>query len=422
MSRNLLATLLLAATACAAPNTAYRNFVGERIAAGDRQGAIAAVEEGKQAKYGESNRVLFWLDLAALKQDARRYDESDALLDRAEQRMEELYTKSVSQAAGTVLVNDVTQDYDGEPHERALLHVYRALNWAFRGKLDEAVVEARKVTSFLEQYGEKTGARSYRSDGFAHLVSALLFEEVGRADDARISRAAAEQAYGQYEAAFKTPAPKLGFAPRSDGEGEVILLHYNGLVPIRGTKKTQVPVGARPTVREQAAGAASSAPSVAVAIPNLVQRARFIRASTVTAAGRSAETVVVEPVGEIVARVLDEQMDLIKARAAGRVGTKVATRAGTSAGAKAAGGNANAVNFLTKAGGSLMDATEEADTRCWSTLPAEIRMARIALPEGTHQLVVTFQNSRGSIMSQTTIADVEVRRGFRTWVHVRTAE
>jgi hypothetical protein len=405
---------------CSTPNTAFRNHVGELIAQGDPAGAGRAIEEAQLTKYGEGNRVLYWLDLAAIRHDARQYDESDALLDRAELRMEELYTKSLSQATGTVLVNDATQDYAGEPHERALLHVFRALNFAYRGKLDEAVVEARKVTAFLQQYGERTGSRSYRSDAFAHLVAALLFEEAGRFDDARISRAAAEQAYGEYDAAFRVPAPKLGLAPRVEAEGEVILIHYNGLTPIRGSKKSAVAVGSKPTVREQAAGASSSAPSVMVAIPTIVERPRFVQQSTVSAAGRSASTVLVEPIAEIVTRVLDEQMEMIKARAGARVGAKVGARAGTEAGVGALGGNAKAAKFLSKAGASLMNAAEEADTRCWSTLPAQIRMARLSLPPGSHDLTVRFANGYGTEVGDTKIPGVEVRKGFRTWVHVRT--
>jgi hypothetical protein len=413
--------LALLAAGCSTPNTAFRNHVGGMIAEGNPAGAVAAIEEGRLTKYGEGNRVLYWLDLAAVRHDARQYDESDILLDRAEQRMEELYTRSLSKATGTVLVNDATEDYAGEPHERALLHVFRALNFAFRNKLDEAVVEARKVTAFLEQYGERTGSRTYRSDAFAHLVAAMLFEEAGRLDDARISRAAAEQAYGEYEAAYHVPAPKLGLAPRSDQEGEVILVHYNGLAPIRGSKKTSVAVGSKPTVREQAAGASSSAPSVMVAIPTIVERPRFVQRSTVFAGGRSADTVLAEPVAEIVTRVLDEQMGMIKARAAARTGAKVGAKAGTEAGVAAAGGNANAVKFFSKAGMSLLSAVEEADTRCWSTLPAQIRLARLPLPEGTHDLTVRFANGSGTEMGETVVTGVEVRKGFRTWIHVRTA-
>jgi len=215
--------------------------------------------------------------------------------------------------------------------------------------------------------------------------------------------------------------PRLGLAPRSESEGEVILVHYNGLAPIRGSKKTAVEVGSKPTVAEQAAGASSSPPKVMVAIPNLVERVRAVRQSTLSAAGRSADTVVVEPISGIVGRVLDEQMGMIKARAAARTGAKVGAKAGTEAGVAAAGGNANAVNFFSKAGLSFLSAVEEADTRCWSTLPAEIRLARLPLPEGTHDLAVRFTDGQGTDLGTSVITGVEVRKGFRTWVHVRTA-
>jgi hypothetical protein len=114
-------------------------------------------------------------------------------------------------------------------------------------------------------------------------------------------------------------------------------------------------------------------------------------------------------------------MGMIKARAAARTGAKVGAKAGTEAGVAAAGGNANAVKFFSKAGMSLLSAVEEADTRCWSTLPAQIRLARLPLPEGTHDLTVRFANGSGTEMGETVVTGVEVRKGFRTWIHVRTA-
>ncbi len=409
-----LAALAAAATACVPPSLAYRQYVNNLVADGSYDAALRAIDEGKDEKYGDKDKVLYWLDKGAVSHDARYYPQSDAVLDQAELRIEELYTKSLSQAAGTVLVNDASQDYAGEPHERAMLYVMRALNYACQQKVDDAVVEARKVTAFLDGQGERVQMKTYREDGFAHLLSAMLFEDAGRYDDARISRAAAEKAYGRYARDYRIPAPQFGLGARAPGEGELVVIHYNGKVPLRGSKMTSVPVGHKQTVREMAkSGSDDDQAQLPIALPTIVEQPYSIRGSAVEAAGRTAQTVVVEPVGAISVKALEDELPAIKARAVARATAK----GGAYSAAEAAG----ATTFVKGAGLSALGAAEQADTRGWATLPDEIRMARIALPAGVHDVKVSFRDENGNPRSEETLRGVQVTAGFRTYVHVRTA-
>jgi hypothetical protein len=412
--RSISLALAAAAAGCAPPSVAYRQHLGKLVEERQFDAALQAIDEAREPKYGERDRVLYWLDKGAVHHFARDYRASDAVLDQAELRVEELYTKSLSQAAGTVLVNDATQDYAGEPHERALLYVLRALNYAYQSRIDDAVVEARKVTAFLEREGERVSMKTYRDDAFAHLLSAMLFEDAGRYDDARISRAAAERAYARYARDFGVATPRFGLAPLGAGEGELVFLHYNGKIPLRGTKHTSVPVGRRQTVREMAASDSDEEyAQLPVAIPALVEQPYAIRASVVEAASRSATTVSVEPIAAITEKTLEDEMPAIKARA----GARAAAKGGAYTAAEAAGTN----KALSNAGLSAAGAFEEADTRGWSTLPAEIRMARIALPEGVHDVHIRYMDAAGRSYAEETVSGVEIVKGFRTYVHVRTA-
>jgi hypothetical protein len=411
----VVALAALASAACAPPSLAYREHLGSLVESRDYGAAARAIDEAREAKYGDRDRVLYWLDKAAVLHFARGYQESDALFDQAELRIEELYTKSLSQAAGTVLVNDATQDYASEPHERALLYVFRSLNYAYSHKVDDAVVEARKVTAFLESQGDRVQAKTYRDDGFAHLFSALLFEDAGRTDDARISREAAERAYARYARDYQTPAPRFGLAPRAAGEGEVVLLHYNGKVPLRDSKRTSVPVGRKQTVRQMAkSGSDEDQAQLPVALPTIVEQPYVIRGSLLSAAGREAQTQLVEPIAAIAVKTLEDEFPAIQARAVSRAMGK----GGAYSAAEAAG----ASKVVTGAGLSAAGATETADTRAWATLPAEIRMARIALPAGVHDLRIAYRDASGAKILEETIPRVAVTAGFRTYVHVRTAK
>jgi hypothetical protein len=406
---------VLALAACAPPSVAYREHLSTLVASRDWAGATRAIDEARGPKYGEKDRVLYWLDKGAVLHSARDYAQSDAVLDQAEVRIEELYTKSLSQAAGTVLVNDATQDYASEPHERALLYVLRALNYAYQHKVDDAVVEARKVTAFLEGHGERVQMKTYRDDGLAHLLSAMLFEDAGRYDDARISRDAAERAYARYGRDYGVPLPKFGLRPRAAGEGELVLLHYNGRVPLRGSKQTSVPVGRKQTVRELArSGDDEDQAQLPIALPTVVDQPYTIRRSSLVAAGRSAQSVVVEPVGAITIKALEDELPAIRARAVARATAK----GGAYSAAEAAGSS----KLVRGAGLSAAGAFEQADTRGWATLPAEIRMARVSLPAGVHDVQVFYEDGQGAVTFQETLRAVEITAGFRTYLHVRTAQ
>ncbi len=211
LARVLIALCLAAlVSACAhnGPSTQFKRDVRSLLAE-SRFDEAAAHIDGKRETYGRANAVLFHLDRAAALHDAGRYAESDQALDMAERRMDELYTRRFSQAAGRYFLHDATEDYAGEPYERALLHVYRALNHLFLGQSDGAAVEARKVGSFLDDLRRRTdGALSYRDDAFAHLLSAMILEDVGELDNARIAWRLAEKVYAEQARAFQTPMPE----------------------------------------------------------------------------------------------------------------------------------------------------------------------------------------------------------------------
>ncbi len=408
------ASAAVALAGCIPPSVAYRERLSDLVAERQWEATVSAIDEAKEDKYGENDKVLYWLDKGAVLHAARQYGASEKELDQAELRIEELYTKSLSQAAGTVLVNDVTQAYAGEPHERALLYVLRSLNYAYQQKVDDAVVEARKVTAFLEGYGERVQMKTYRDDGLAHLLSAMLFEDAGRYDDARISREAAERAYARYARDYQVPTPQFG-AARAAGEGELVFLHYNGRIPLRGTKHTSVPVGHKKTVREmQQSGSDEDQAQLPVALPTIVEQPYAIRGSLVEAGGRSAQTVVVEPIGAIATKALEDEFPAIKARAI----TRAMTKGGAYTAAEAAGTN----QTVNKAGLSAAGAFEQADTRGWATLPAEIRMARVSLPAGVHDVTISYRDAAGAVAFQEVLRGVEIGAGFRTYVHVRTAK
>lgn len=427
---------LLLLAACAGPSGSMRKDVNAKIAAGDYAAAQARIEAEKVPSYGAKNAVLYYLDLGAVQHDAGKYKESDQSLAVAEGRMEALYTKSVSRGAGTLLLNDNTTEYAGERFERALVNVYRALDYLWQGNLDESLVEVRKISRLLQEYADKYGGTrtAYQDDAFAQYLSALLYADGGQDDDARISLEAAKRAYRQYSGAYGTPAPPLDAVRPPRGSGELVFLHLNGVAPRKVSRTFQVAwneavAAVHQTKNDEAqAGQATNAlraglvgHAITVAYPVYEQDPFQIVSSEVEVDGKTAETALVEDVAAIAQKDLSERQALIRTRAVARAAIKfILAKAATDEAERKYGKNSLQA-LATKVGtAALSAATEVADTRAWATLPAQFRLARLPLTPGDHAVVVRYKNAAGAVLL-TRQYSVNIRKGQRAYLHDRTA-
>jgi hypothetical protein len=436
--RCCLAGAAVLSTACAGPSRSYRSGLNSMLAASDYAGARAEIEKAKTREYRAKNAVLYYLDLGMVQHYAGEYKESDASFDNAERRMEELFTKSVSRRAGTFLLNDNTVKYPGEVFERALMNTFRALNYVFLGAGDEALVEARKVTAYLGRFNEFMEGRSgYKDSAFAQYLSAMLFEQDGRQDDARISYAAADKAYKWYAADYGTQAPDFDVPSYSgleaEGLGEIVFLHYNGVAPVKVSRTFQVAWNeAMAAVGQSGDEEADSARfknalragimgnAITVSYPEYVQDPYKICGSRVSSDGAQSVSLLMEDLSAIARQVLEEKNAAIRIRAIARATIKfvlakavsddIEKRAGTGLGLLA-----RIVANATAA------ATEVADTRGWTTMPAQIRMARLDVGPGKHDVSVVFTGCGGLPEGSYVFKDVEVKKGRRTYLHYRTA-
>ncbi|MBI5210569.1 MAG: hypothetical protein HY927_11420 [Elusimicrobia bacterium] len=435
--RALLPALALFLAACG-PSVATKKTLNTFIAAKDYASAEAHLAKVKENQYGKKNMVLYYLDLGTVQHHAGEYKESDDSFDKAQTRMKELYTKSATKAAGTVLINDMTTDYAGEAFERALTHVFRALNWVFQGSLDEALVESRSVQPFLDELARLRGNKPvYRGDAFVNYFNSLLYDEAGKADDARISREDALKAYAWYAADYNTPAPEFGL-PDAPGLGEVVFIHYAGVGPRKVSKSFQVAwndamlaVNSNEMKNDQEAKSAQfqnalragiTGKAITVAYPEYVQDPFTITQSDLEVDGQTAPTLLMEDISAIAFKDLKDRQALIRTRAIARAMIKFMIAQAANQAMDKKYGKGSWQSVLTKVTtGVASAATEVADTRGWSTVPSQIRMARLRLKPGTHTITARFKASTGMVVSTHVFNNVEVKKGKRTFLHYRTA-
>jgi hypothetical protein len=336
-------------------------------------------------------------------------------------------------------------DYAGESYEHALLNVYRAMNYVLLNQPDEALVESRKVERFLTELHDKIGDKKgiYKDDAFARYLDALLYADEGKLDDARISLQAARAAYTDYAANYGTPVPHFDFPKDKKDHGELVFIHYNGVAPRKISNTFQVAwnnaaVLVRQSNSEDGSAAAKNAlaagfmgNAITVAYPSIVQDSYTVVGSDVWVDSQPVgSSILMEDVTGMASKNLDNRMAMIKTRAIARAAVKyILAESAYRVAAKACDrqfGTLSWQGLACKGGAKLvfsaaMAATETSDVRGWAALPAQIRMARIKLPPGKHDVMIQFKNSSGAVVKTRWFKDVQIDLKKRTYLAARTA-
>ncbi|MBR4592349.1 MAG: hypothetical protein IKO35_03990 [Elusimicrobiaceae bacterium] len=427
--------LALLCSACAAPSLRYKTDVNRLAYQGDFKSAAQLVADKRHKTYARHDRALAYLDEAALRHDAQDPLASDKLLAQAQERIEELYTVSASKSAARLLVNDLTLPYDVAPYERAFTYFYRAANFLDQNNLSEAAVEARRAAAYLDGLrGSKK--KGYNDDPFVQYFASLIFESVGQRSDARICRENSLDAYARLGGLLRVSSPDFP-VPSQDGEwGEVIVLHYNGLMPLKKTQTIQFSwsrilgilssdqenrYGVSPEVNN-ALRAGFMGHAVTVAYPVLEIQPFTIVSSAVQANGQLYKLHKMADLAAAAQADLEEKLPGVWFRAALRaVAKQVAAEQARQAARHAA--KDDLTGDLTGLFVNILGAaTEKADTRQWFTLPAQIYMARLFLPPGVQNIRLLFRNGYGNIIGEHIFENVHVRKGGRVFLHYRTAK
>ena len=417
-------------SACAAPSLRYKSEVNNLLRDGQFEQAESLIASKKNKLYTQKDSVLFYLDRATLFHDNQQPRKSDELFNQAQERIDELYAKSVSASVARLFINDLTTPYYAADYERALTFFYRALNFMQLGNPTEAAVEARKAVSFLDELrGTKT--KGYTDDPFVQYVSSLIFESVGERSDARISR---ENAFKAYEK-LGLPAPDFSVPADANQKGEVIIFHYNGLLPVKKSQTLQVAwdrlVNMASSAKENTgpvspevqnairAGIVGNA--VTLAFPILEKQPYAVAGSSVQVNGQQIPLQKAADLSLMAKIDLDEKLPGIWFRLATRAVIRqtavVQARHAVTKGADNKGLGELAGHLMSALGASL----EKADTRQWFTLPAEIYMTRIFLPVGKQDITLLFKDGYGNILKTYTFEDVAIKKGGRVFLHCRTA-
>lgn len=360
--------------------------------------------------------VLAALNQGMLRRMTGDYVASNQVFEQAKRRIDELYGVSVTDQLGALTINDTLRDYQGDRYEQVLLHAYMAMNYIQLGELDAARVEMLQADVKMREWGDAP-----EEDAFVRYLSGIIYEILGENDQALVAYRkayeiyksssnrlglatpqivkqdllrllATEELWDEYRR-LKTEFGMADFKPvkTAGGYGEVIVVLNNGLAPQR---------------QENAITTFSHEVSqlVRIALPAYRYRPAQLTRARINVDGRQQPLETVENVDALARHALNDDIALITTRAIARAVIKYKTQREMQ---DNHGGLAGLLMTVTNL------ATERADTRSWTTLPQEIQLTRLLLPEGQHQVNIEMVNTAGRVvdrMQQT----VTIKSGQRT--------
>ena len=418
-------------------------LIEQSLVAGDPQRAAAIVEQAEK-EYGAKGRLLYEMDRGMVLQLAGQYQPSSAELERAEEEIERLYTRTIRSETAAFLTSDNTLPYEGDAYEHVMINVIKALNYAAQGQLQEALVEARRIDHRLNVLSDRvTDADKYRNDGFARYVSGILYEATGDLNNAFIAYRNAYEAYESMQgwskmssppslrsdllrtaealnlitefAEYRQTFPDVEWQSRSSQEqlAQVVMVSYNGRAPRKEDLFLDLPISLdalqlvlinrgvfqSPYQRNRAVDSVLyglNGQVVRVALPRLVPQKTQVAFENMTLADSSGHSVSVRSelahnVTSLAEKSLSERLPAITMKALARAATKYAMAEGITRGAQQAAGRDGApwvgllVALVTH---GLAVVSEEADKRSWQTLPDEIHVARAWVLPGQHHISI----------------------------------
>ena len=435
-------TALVLLTGCG-PSVNRYLLIEQSLFAGDPQQAAAIVEQAEK-EYGTKERLLYEMDRGMVLQLAGHYQQSSAALERAEEEVDRLYTRTIRSETAAFLTNDNMLPYEGDAYEHVMINVVNALNYAVQGQFQDALVEARRIDHRLNVLSDRVKEASrYRNDGFARYVCGILYEAAGDLNNAFISYRNAYEAYGAMSGWMKMSAPPslradllrtadaldlatefaeyrqafpdVAWQPILSQErlAQVVMISYNGRAPRKEDLFLDLPISLdaaqlvllnrgvfrSSSQRDRVADSmlyGLSGEVVRVALPRLVPQKTTVRVETMTLTSDRGHSVSVqsEPAHNVTAlaeKHLSDRMPTITVKALARAATKYAMAEGAMIGAQHAAGKDAApwVGLLVGLVAHAMAvASEEADKRSWQTLPDEIHVARAWVPPGQYHLSI----------------------------------
>ena len=403
---------------------------------------IKKVQDKQDKLYGSNSVFLYHFDLATLYHYNGEYKKSADEFEKAKQVYEDLYTKSVTNEAVSLMTNDNVRPYRARPFEVLALYEMNIVNYLAMNDVDGALVECRAADIALQALYQKDNQKT-NDAGYLRYLIGLVYEMEGENDDAAIAYYKAAKAYEEEPTVLPAEAQafiesRLQKAGRSDdvkalkfphpnapamlpvyadnANGEIIVIGYAGNSAILGEwmlsgtyvrggilnltgKNPQTGNVQSLTIPFPATAVGShggTTISVTIAIPERKDVPYRTENFEVRMDGKNPAVrpeIYLDNTKHLVKNLSEERTATL-----GRTAVRVLTRTIAAQQAKKQMETNNVfLNLLTSVGTDVAAAQlEQADLRVGLFLPQYVRVTRIPATPGMHKVSVLPTNRNGS--------------------------
>lgn len=426
----ILALVILSGCGSMATRKDFYEPITAQVQAGVYDSAAAGLEAAKASgKFGKKDRLAYYLDAGLAYHYAGQYDTSNARLHAAETAAEDLFTRSISKAALSLVLNDNALDYAGEDHEILYMNLISALNYLAADNFEDAFVEIRRANHKLEQLEKKyadaamtfqRGADKdkdavkldykakpvrFHNSAFARYLSMHMYAATAKYSDAQLDFELLGHAFSSQPFIYDFELPEVVYESSDGGVLSVVALV--GLAPVKEALNLRVRTDKDLDLVQilyddpRMEGAEYGHLPVEVdedyyfkfSIPELMDRPSSIAGVEVYASGAYLGSLqLLEDVGAVAHETFEAKKSLIYLRSVARALTKglIAHKKKQKSDTGGLGG------WLKKAAiDVVMDATENADLRCARLLPGRILVGDFVLTPGVYDLTVEFIDHAG---------------------------
>ena len=441
-----LPLLFMAVLGCAAVVTRTKFYapVTADVKIGNFQGAVDKFESEKK-NFGDKDRLLYFLDSGALYHYVQNYELSNTRLSLAETAAEELFTRSVSRAGASLLLNDNTLEYAGEDYEILYTNLLKALNFMALHDFDDAFIEIKRSNLKLQLLEQKYAEAAtimqrglekdsndldidyaaekvrFNNSAFARYMSMHMYAADGKFDDAHIDRNLLMEAFETQPHIYDFPVPETRFA--ADSGALISVVGFTGLCPIKEAMnlrlRTDKQLGLVQVLYTDSENNESEYGHLPInvdadfyfkfAIPKLAARESPVHSIRVFADSiYLGELGLLEDLSKIALETFKAKSSLIYVRSVARALAKgiAANQLKKKVDSGGVGG------WIKKAAIDVgTDIIENADLRCARFLPGKIYVGDFVLQPGIYDIRVEFLDMYGGVINVQSLPKYEINKG-----------
>lgn len=415
------------------------NAYYSQLRQGDYPAAETTLDQNKLLRY-KRNRLLYFLEKGYVLHLQKQFDSSNAYFNAADRIVDE-GKQGAKDIATAALLNPMFVKYRIEDHERFLMHYYKALNYLYLNKTEDALVEARRISlaqnAVAGQHSVTT--KKFSADAFALILQGVIYEKANDINNAFIAYRNAADVFlkadgglyygvscplqlkqdvlrtawlmgfqndlSYYEKQFKLKFDKSFLG----GERQAIVFAELGMAPVKEEVNTvftlvkndagfffsdylnnRFPIDFSVGIQTSQLTGISDLKTFRLALPAYaVQPSRFQSVALLAADSSLHGFEKVEDVNVLAKSLLSERMVKEVSVALSRLLLKKLAENEVKKKDKGWGGVFEAVNFFT----------EKADTRNWQSLPAAIYYARVNVKPGENHLTIKLNGATARELS-----------------------